>query len=209
MKIKAILVLIVIWLLWAAKGVFANEGNFRLAPSNGSNVSCFVTSVYQNGSYRILGTCRGLVVAYSAEQTRYALWKVEEDDDVLFVADVDDGKIWGSSITEFDELYITAERPSYARQPEGPRVAEGTLEQIEFVGRNESGDSRILTPTPAPENNSIITRSQSTTSGSTVGARLQSILRTIGKIVIIGFLILLVLVIVMTVITRRKEKQEV
>jgi len=206
------LTIFLVWglmMLGLVKVARANEGIFRMLPQSGSGMNCFVTSIYIDGTYKMIGTCRGLTMAYSAEQTKYVLWKMEEGETKWTrVDEVTDGKITASSGKKFTSLAISAETPVYARTPEGPVVMEGDMEQIPFAGGSsainiDSGLVRVsVTATPTRKAQPLLSTSTDTTQSG-----VSKVVSTIGRIVLFLFIALIVIVIVMAVVMRRKENK--
>ncbi len=180
--------------------VRANEGVFKLGSVGGSSASCYVLSVFQGSSYKILGTCRNLVVPFSAEINHYVMWEIGTDGNIFRIGEVQDGKIGGQVKESFVSLMVTAEGLSSPRKPSERVVAKGDWENVPLVGVSNSVLVAPVVEKKVVKAGAIETVETKETSG------LVKFLSVIGRIVGIGFLLVLVLVVVMTVVMRRKER---
>lgn len=209
MKKYLIVLIVAVSLLVVAPKTFASEGVIKLNPVN-SGTSCYSLSVYSDNRYELEGACRGLVVPFSAEQTYYLLWSGEgtvADAPVNWKrqTEVERGKFSTIISEKFQYLQITAESDWGARKPSTNVVAKGQIEDLPINGTNISGVSTLgetIQPsdsagkpaiTPVPTINPAV---KPAANGSLFGA----ILRVLGT----GLLILVGIVVVMSIITRRK-----
>lgn len=201
-KFLGMVVVLAVILVISGGEVSANEGVFELKPVGESVSSCYVLSIFEANNYKILGTCRNLVVPFSAEVNRYVMWKVEEDGTVLRVGEVQDGKISGQAKNSFTSLMVTAESIGTPRKPSSFVVARGNFEKIPLVGGLDSG-----LPSPSVVKKTVI---EDETVEATVEAKqsgsLVKFLSALGRIIGVIFLVVLVMVVVMTVVMRRKDR---
>src|SRR3989344_9008422 len=61
-------------LLATAKVVRANEGVVQLAGKTDADGRCFAVSIYIEGNYKLLLTCRGLTMALDPVLNKYVVW---------------------------------------------------------------------------------------------------------------------------------------
>lgn len=197
MKLLGLLMGVAIAGLVFTRTASASEGVFELGSVNKSSATCYALSVYVSGRYEVVATCRNLTVPFSSEFTRYMMWAADEKGKYSRLGEVINGKLSRSLSTKFVSLAVTAESSGQPRKPSEYVVATGNLKSIPVLGPNESARQGevVLTPTPTPVAKVVDQQEKST---------LAKILATIGRVVGVGFLILLVGVVIMTVVTRRK-----
>lgn len=203
MKKTIVSVGLILGLLLANEGVVvANEGIFNLSESNSSNATCLALSVYKDDRYQILGTCRGLLMPFSAEQTRLIVWKGTEADTWSRLAEIEGGKFSGNSNDKFVALKVTAEEDWNPKKPAGNVLAEGKLSELPFEGKQGSNavieEFREVIPTPTLTKTTKEVNQDTQNSG---GSLIGSVLKAIGTVL----LILVIAGVVLTVVTRRKE----
>lgn len=189
-------------LLVFAPGALANEGVIKLNPVN-SGTSCYALSIYADNRYEVEGACRGLVVPFSAEQTYYLIWSGEQTGNEGTVnwkrqTEVERGKFSTIISDKFRFLQVTAESDWNARKPSTDVVAKGEIENLPISGAEvkEKTETTINVYKPAATPTPTVAPAAKAATGSVFGA----ILRVLGT----GLLILLGIVVVMSVITRRK-----
>lgn len=190
-----------------SRGASANEGVLNMRGSDGA--SCYAASVYVDGTYKILMTCRGLRIALSPERTRYVAWVVGEDNKEKRLGELVNGKMSVLTDIKFKEIYITSEEDGYGNKPTGVKLLSGNVEPIDF-GKD------VITPTPTPTMQQVTvteaakvtvtpkttTSTQSKTDSST---GLASALSTVFKIALFGFGLLLIVVGVFSFLQRRRS----
>ncbi len=192
-----------------ARPVMANEGVVLLRGA-GSGGACFATSVFVDGTYRILATCRDLKIALSPEQNRYVVWSTTEAGKTKRIGEIVNGKLATSSDTKFTNLFITAETDGYGSKPSENVLLTGVLQTINF----ESGEVRpdvnvTVAPTPTPSKAVKVTPTTTEKVDVTVEAENPSkgiggALSTVLKIALFGFGALLLVVGVFSFISRKR-----
>lgn len=203
MKKMIVLVLGLIAFLGFVKPAMASEGTVKMIPSVGGEGRCFASSVYVDGMYRVLVTCRDLRVAVDAEANKYVVWsEVLSSGKRRRMGEIMNGKLMASVEDRFDRLFLTAERDSYVTKPTGADLLSGTVEPIDFG----SAVNAKVTPTPTAYKASATTKE----TGSSVTdqgqpSKLVSVVTGLGKAILIGFVLLLVIVGVMSYLARRKS----
>lgn len=204
MKKMIVLVLGLIAFLGFVKPAMASEGTVKMIPSVGGEGRCFASSVYVDGMYRVLVTCRDLRVAVDAEANKYVVWsEVLSSGKRRRMGEVLNGKLMASSEEKFDRLFLTAERDSYVTKPTGADLLSGTVEPIDF------GSAVNVKVTPTPTAYKASTTAKETGVGTVAEqgqpSRLVSVVTGLGKAILIGFVLLLVIVGVMSYLARRKS----
>jgi len=196
----------VLWLGLSVSKVVASEGVFKLGSVDDSGASCYALSIFQSGRYKVVGTCRELMTPYSAELNRYVLWAIDAEGGSMRIGEVKYGKIEASVSEKFVSLMVTAEEKSTAREPSGSVVVKGDWQAVPLEGELSGKDSRlVVSVTPSPTDEKKAAAEAVVEDGSEQGG-VAKFLATVGRIVGIGFLLLLVGVVVMTIVTRRKEQ---
>jgi len=205
---KGILVSILVGVLWfglSATKALASEGVFKLDSVNDSGASCYALSIFQTGRYKVNGTCRDLMTPYSAELNRYVLWATNAEGESVRIGEVKYGKIESSVSKKFVSLMVTAEEKSTARKPSEFVVARGDWQAVPLEGEvNKIDSSPLASVTPSPTEQK--TTAEAVVEDESERSGVARFLATVGRIVGIGFLLLLVGVVVMTIVTRRKEQ---
>lgn len=187
--------------------VFANEGILNL---RGSGASCYAASIYVDGAYRILMTCRELKIALTPERTRYVAWVVGEDDKEKRLGEIVNGKMSTMTDIKIKQIYVTSEDDSYGNKPTGEVLLSAGVEPIDF------GKGVILTtPTPTPTQvSATITATKTPKATATPkptgvdgekSSGLGSALSTVFKIALFGFGLLLIIVGVFSFLQRRRS----
>ncbi len=200
MKKVAVIFVMVMAGLVLAGGAWASEGMFKLNSVNGSGVGCLALSVFTDNRYEVLGTCRGLKVPFSAEETYYIVWRGDDQGNWNRLTEVDHGKFSVNSADKFSLLQVTAETDWAPRKPSGSIVAEGKVGDLPFGGGSEIKTVEKIEVTPSPTTSKTKVETKSTGETTQKGSLFGAILKVIGT----GLLILVGGAVVMTVITRRK-----
>jgi hypothetical protein len=178
----------------------ANEGTVLMTAEPGKVGSCFAASVYVDASYRVLISCRDLPVALTAEVNRYVVWR-DNAGKVSRLGYLSNGKLLGSSVEKFDRLFVTAEVGSSVNKPSTEIMVSGSLQSLVFAGTQPGTRvtvaptqeaTKLTSPTPTPER------------GSGVTSGVVGVIKGIGRAVIYGFVLLLVVVGVLGFLARRK-----
>jgi len=197
MKKMIVLVFGLIAFLSFSRSALASEGTFRMVPPVGGEGRCFASSVFVDGLYRVLVTCRDLRVAVDAEANKYVVWsEVLSSGKRRRLGEVMNGKLMANVDEKFDRLFVTVERDSYVSKPVGAEILSGTVEPIDF---GSAVNARV---TPTPTSYKAVTVVAETTTQPT---RLVSVVTGLGKAILLGFVILLVIVGVMSYLARRKS----
>lgn len=195
---------------WANEGVVNLRGNGRTA--------CFASSIFMDGVYRVMMTCRELVTAISAEQNRYIVWYEDVTGKVKNVGEVVNGKMSTIIYPRFVKLFVTTEENDYPLKPSSNVIVNGLVQPIDFGGGSglvlttitptaeftptvTPTPTKIVTPTPTAKITAVITPKATTTSQSGLGSALS----TIFKVALFGFGLLLVIVGVFSFLQRRRS----
>lgn len=197
MKKMIVLVFTLIAFLSFSKPAMASEGTFKMVPRVGGEGRCFASSVYVDGMYRVLVTCRDLRVAVDAEANKYVVWsEVLSSGKRRRMGEILNGKLMANSEEKFDRLFVTAEKDSYLTKPAGVELLSGTVEPIDF---GSAVVNAKVTPTPTVYK--AVVQEVSTAQPS----RLVSVVTGLGKAILIGFVLLLIIVGIMSYLARRKS----
>jgi hypothetical protein len=192
-----------------ARPVSANEGIVLLRGA-GVGGSCYVASIYVDGMYRVLATCRDLKVALSPELNRYVVWINEESGKVRRLGEVVNGKMANATDVKFTSMFLTAESDGYGNKPSASVLLSGPVQAINFETiAVRPGENVLVAPTPTPSKTGAVTPTvaakgdtsavqQKTNQG--IGGALSTVL----KIALFGFGALLLIVGVFSFISRKR-----
>lgn len=188
-----------------AKPVSANEGVTMLKGA-GTSGACFVSSVFQDGNYKILGTCRDLKIALTPEKTKYVLWQTNEKGELRRLGEISGGKIFTSTDQKFVSLQVTLETESNPSKPSADIMMRGDVMAIDF-GAGVTPERAITTPTPT-QAKQVTTKNvvdQTTEAVPSKPSSLSAAVGTIFKVVLLGFGVLLLVVGVFSFLSRRRS----
>lgn len=180
----------------------ANEGSVRLTGKTEAEGRCFAASVYIEGSYKILLTCRGLQMALDPVFNKYVVWAGNSERKHR-LGEIVSGKMQASTGEKFDTLLVTLEADGYPTKP-GDVVLTGNVEAIDF---GKGMMTTVLTPTVtgAQEQTKIDERGALVPTPTVNNGRLTGAVVGIGKAILFGFILLLIVVGVMSFLARRKN----
>ncbi len=193
----------------SGKTSFANEGVLNLRGIGGA--SCFAASVYVDGAYRILMTCRELKSALAPEKNRFVAWvEAEEDAKQKRLGEIVNGKMSVVTDVKFSRIFVTLEVDGYGNEPSSDVLLVGSVAPIDFGTAISAPVTISLTPTPTDEVKTTPTKKTSTPKptkasddGDTSG--LGSALSVVFKIALFGFGLLLLIVGVFSFLQRRRS----
>lgn len=190
-----------------ARPAMANEGVVLLRGA-GSGGACFATSVFVDGTYRILATCRDLKIALSPEQNRYVVWSTTEAGKTKRIGEIVNGKLATSTDTKFTNLFITVETDGYSNKPSDSTLLTGVLQTINFESGEVKPDANVTvapTPTPSKATKATPTTTVKVTTGEDNPSKgIGGALSTVLKIALFGFGALLLVVGVFSFISRKR-----
>lgn len=199
--------LLLFGILALPKSIFANEGVILMRGA-GVSGSCFGASVFVDGTYRVLATCRDLKTALSPEQNRYVIWITDEEGKARRLGEIVNGKLSTSIDIKFTELFITAESDGYGNKPLGSVLLSGVVQPINFVtGEIDTKVTITIAPTPTPtKTNAKVTptKVQGDVTVKTSNQGIGGALTTVLKIALFGFGALLLIVGVFSFISRKR-----
>lgn len=191
--------------VFMAKPAFANEGIINLRGA-GTNGACFAVSVFIDGTYKILATCRELKIALSPEKNLYVAWVEDENGKQKSLGQIENGKLSTLTSDKFVRMFVTAETDGYGNKPSEDVLLTGFVEPIDFGPNIVS--TPIITPTPTPSKVAAtvtITKNGTTTTEPSAQSGIGSALSTILKIALLGFGVLLLVVGVFSFLSRRRS----
>lgn len=203
--VSGLVSLLVLGSMILSRPVMANEGVVMMKGA-GTSGACFAASVFVDGTYRVLTTCRDLKVALSAELNRYVVWLTEEKGKVKKLGEIVNGKMSASSNTKFIELFMTVETDGYGNKPSDSVLMSGPVQTINFESAEfRPGATLTAAPTPTPKNNAKVTSTIKVTDGTeTPNKGIGGALSTVFKIALFGFGALLLIVGVFSFISRKR-----
>lgn len=191
-----------------ATAALANEGVFRLAGSTPGSGRCFAASIYIDTSYKVLMTCRGLVVASDPVYNKYVVW-TQIGERTQRIGEIVSGKMSSNIPDKFDALFVTLEADAFPSKPTGATVLTGKLEQIDFgtgLAPIVTGQPVGVSPTPTISPARLGTLPAAATPAPTQDQnRLTALVVGIGRAILFGFILLLIVVGVMSFLARRKN----
>ncbi len=131
---------------------YASEGIFQLRNQVGENSRCVAFSVLmQDLQYKILLSCRDIIYPGGTEVFSYVTWANPLDGgNPQRLGTLGLGKVEFSTKTSFSSLYVTKERNSNTRSPNGPVVMQGGLERINLLENPSAPESELGTPETSP-----------------------------------------------------------
>ncbi len=187
-----------------AKPIFANEGVTMLKGA-GTSGACFISSVYHEGMYKMLGTCRDLKIALSPEKNKYVLWSVNDKNETRWLGEIVSGKLFTSIDEKFVKLQVTVESNGNPGKPSEEILLAGDVMPIDF-GAGVTPERPIITPTPTQSKQSAVKNvDESTEAVPSKPSSLGSAVGTVFKIVLLGFGVLLLVVGVFSFLSRRRS----
>lgn len=195
-------VMMLLVVLFVPKTASANEGILNLRSVGESKGACYAASVFVDGTYKVLMTCRDLKIALTSEKNIYVAWVEDELGKQKRLGEIVNGKLSTLTDIKYTRIFVTAETSGYGNKPSTDVVLTGFVEPINFGPGIVSAP--IITPTPAPSR--IITpASGGTATEQPSNSGLGSALSTILKIALLGFGILLLVVGVFSFLSRRRS----
>lgn len=212
--ISGFFLLIVIFGSAMVKPVSANEGVVSLRGL--VKGACFASSIYFDGNYHIMMTCRELLTAISPEKNRYIVWIEDVSGKVKRIGEIVNGKMSTISDVKYVKMFVTAELTDFSPKPSDDLILAGQIEPIDFgkniastpfptptvaVSVTTSPTSTVAQSTPKATITPKITSTATTSSTSGLGSALS----TIFKIALFGFGLLLVIVGVFSFLQRRRS----
>ena len=192
-----------VMLLTMVKVTRANEGVIQLAGKTEADGRCFAASIYVDGNYKLLMTCRGLSMALDPVLNKYIVWaNVGEKKQRL--GEIVNGKLSAVIGEKFDSLFVTLESDAYSNKPSINMVLNGKIEAIDF-GKGVFNSSLAPTPTAAQSGGQATALTDAQTTTTAPARNLTGAVVAIGKAILFGFIILLIIVGVMSFFARRKN----
>ncbi len=184
------------------KPALANEGVINLRSTTGSG-ACYAASVFVDGTYKILMTCRDLKIALTSEKNIYVAWVEDDLGKQKRLGEIVNGKLSTITDMKYIRIFVTAETSGYGNKPSEDVVLTGFVEPINFGAGVAS--TPIVTPTPTPSKSAVVTTNGKTATEEPAQSGLGTALSTIVKIALLGFGILLLVVGVFSFLSRRRS----
>lgn len=188
----------------------ANEGVAMLKGA-GNSGACYIASVFVDGNYRVLATCRDLKMALSPEQNRYVVWVTQEEDGKpRRLGEIVNGKMFMATDAKFSSLFVTAETDGYGNKPSDSTLLSGAISPIDF-GAGVVNKEVVPSPTPTVAKEAKTTKATPTVTvttdevvDDTSSQGVSGALSTVLKIALFGFGALLLVVGVFSFISRKR-----
>lgn len=143
-RLNYVLTALIVFLSLTVSQVKANEGEFVLKTSEESQAVCKGTSVFVDGRYRVLLSCRGLEMAPDPVFNRYMVWTKEEDGKLRRLGEIKNGKLQGSSEDAFTAVEVSLESKSSPLKPSEKMVMAGEIVAFEFGEVIEEKEEVVL-----------------------------------------------------------------
>lgn len=188
--------------LYLPKTASANEGVINLRGTTGKG-SCYAASIFVDGTYKVLMTCRDLKIALSSEKNIYVAWVEDETGKQKRLGEIVNGKLSTLTDIKYVRIFITAETSGYGNKPTEEVILTGFVEPINF-GPGIVSPS-IITPTPTPSSSAGAVAPTGIDTQEPGQSGLGSALSTVFKIGLLGFGILLLVVGVFSFLSRRRS----
>lgn len=210
-KLNYILTALVVFLSLGIGQVKASEGEFVLRTSEESEAVCVGSSVFVNGRYRVLLSCRGLEMAPDPVFNRYMVWTREEDGKLRRLGEIENGKLQGSSEEMFTTVEVSLESKSSPLKPSEKMVMAGDVVALEFGGEIEEKEEVVLSDevdqidlnddvVDEVDDRGVITPAvESTTSG------FSKVLSAVLKALLAGFVVVILVVGASSYLSGRKR----
>jgi hypothetical protein len=180
----------------------ATEGTVNLRSSNGDMGSCFAASVWFEGRYRVLMTCRGLRSAIDPVKNRYVTW-VKKGENLKRLGEVVGGKMRASVEEDFESMVITVETDSYVNKPTEEGVLFGEVKLIDFGSEGSVRGFTNVEEEKTVDEITEVTVTPSVVEEETTSNGVGGVFKTLGKALLLGFTVLLVVVGVLSYLSRR------
>ena len=187
--------------------VLANEGTIDLTAVSGGEERCFATSVYTDRSYKVLMTCQNLKMALDPVKNRYVAW-VDSGTKKRSLGEIEHGKLSASASMPFERIFITLEKEGRPNKSDEPIFMEGSVKEIkygdDYERREETRFDSTLDRSDEVDVKGAKTAEVDKTSQAEESTGLGGVLKTIGKVILIGFGLLIAVVGVLSFASRRK-----
>lgn len=210
-KLSYILITLVAFLSLGIGQVKASEGEFVLRISEESKAVCVGSSVFLDGRYRVLLSCRGLEMAPDPVFNRYMVWTKEEDGKLRRLGEIKNGKLQGSSENAFIAVEVSLESKSSPLKPSEKMVMAGDVVAFEFGGEMEEKEEAVLgdeveqvdlnddVVDEVDDRGAVTATAEGTTSG------FSKILSAVLKALLAGFVVVILVVGISSYFSGRKK----
>ena len=143
-KLSYVLTAMLVFLSLTVGQVRANEGKLVLKTSEESKSICVGDSVFIDGRYRVLLSCRGLEMAPDPVFNRYMAWTKEEDGKLRRLGEIERGKLQGSTEDPFTAIEISLESKGSPLKPSERIVMTGDVVAFEFGVEEEKKEEIVV-----------------------------------------------------------------
>lgn len=207
-KIKLFLTALGVFLLLGAGSVRASEGSLYLSDDKGG--VCLGSSVFVDGRYRVLLSCRGLEMAADPIFNRYMVWSEEVGGKMRRLGEIEKGKLQASSDEAFTGLKVSLESEASPLRQEGEMVMSGEVEEFNFgreilEERTEEKDvSEIVLDDSLDEE--MEDRGAVTPAVESTASGFSRVLSGVLKALLAGFVVVILIVGVSSYFSNRKRR---
>jgi len=210
-KLNYVLTALGVFLILGIGQVKASEGEFVLRTSEESKAVSVGSSVFVNGRYRVVLSCRGLEMAPDPVFNRYMVWTKEEDGKLRRLGEIENGKLQGSTEEMFTAIEVSLESKSSPLKPSEKMVMAGDVVAFEFGGEIEEKEEVVLDDEvdqvdldddvvdEVDDRGAIIPTEESTTSG------FSKVLSAVLKALLAGFVVVILVVGMSSYLSGRKR----
>lgn len=137
-------------LLMLSGAVNASEGLVEMTNRVNQDARCFAASVLmQDLNYKVLVSCRDIVYPGGSNIINYIVWaNPVSGSSAVRLGSLNLGKVEFRTKQAFSSLFVTVEKTSNVRAPEGQVVMQGSLQSIKLLDGNQPVRTGSPTPTP-------------------------------------------------------------
>lgn len=188
--------------------VRASEGKIDLT-SDSSGAVCLGTSVFVEGRYRILFSCRGLEMAADPVYNRYMVWTRDEEGSLRRLGEIKNGKLQASVTDAFVGAEVSLESKTSPIKPSGRVVLIGEVLPFNFGETVESEDEWVGQPSTVDEQEEETVDDRGAVSATTTpstASGFSKVLSGILKALLIGFVVIIVVVGASSYLSSRRKK---
>jgi len=188
--------------------VRANEGKIDLT-SDSNGAVCLGTSVFVEGRYRVLFSCRGLEMAADPVYNRYMVWTKGEDGKLKRLGEIKNGKLQASVDDAFVGAEVSLESKTSPVKSSGRVVLSGEVLAFNFGEIVESEDEWLSQPSVVDEEEEEVVDDRGAVSATTTSSTTNGFSKVLGgilKALLIGFVVIIVIVGASSYLSSRRKK---
>lgn len=210
-KLSYVLTAVLVFLGLSVGQIMANEGSLVVKSNGETQGVCVGDSVYVDGRYRVLLSCRGLEMAPDPVFNRYMAWTKEEDGKLRRLGEIENGKLQGSTEDAFTRIEISLESKSSPLKPSEKMVMAGDVIAFEF-GEEEKKEEVVLVDEGVDEvslDNEVVVevddRGAITPDIESTASGFSRVLSAVLKALLAGFVVVILVVGISSYFSSRKR----